>query len=381
MVSLGITKRDEMTMRLVHYFVTQENYQPIVVNGLENEIWLENTQKKYEVIRINNNYIHNNEQLDFDIFKTKTVIKQIKKKMLSINCPTIDILLNVGDNVDITKSKTPKNIEIIAIPDEESYEDSDIHEIFPLLKEDKVEAEDEMDFFINITNDINSKTEEKNKIYEKTFKKKPIVFSYVIIAINILVFIVNNIILQDTYTDLFSMNAGFLREGEFWRLITAAFFHLDIIHLGCNMYALYVLGEQIETILGKKKFIFVYFISAIIGNLLSGAINGQQISSIGASGAIFGLMGALVYFGYHYRLYLGNVVIGQIAPVIIINLALSIAIPGIDIWGHVGGLIGGILATMIVGVEGKSDKTDRINGSIVTAIIIGLLIFVIFNPR
>jgi rhomboid protease GluP len=177
------------------------------------------------------------------------------------------------------------------------------------------------------------------------------------------------------------MNAGFLREGEFWRLITAAFFHLDIIHLGCNMYALYVLGEQIETILGKKKFIFVYFISAIIGNLLSGAINGQQISSIGASGAIFGLMGALVYFGYHYRLYLGNVVIGQIAPVIIINLALSIAIPGIDIWGHVGGLIGGILATMIVGVEGKSDKTDRINGSIVTAIIIGLLIFVIFNPR
>ena len=381
MLSLGITKRDEMTMRLVHYFVTKENYQPIVVNGLENEIWLENTQKKYEVIRINNNYIHNNEQLDFDLYKTKTVIKQIKKKMLSINCPTIDILLNIGDNVDFTKSKIPKNIEIFAIPDEDSYDESDIHELFPQLKEDEISAEDEMDFFINVTNDINSKTEEKNKIYEKTFKKKPIVFAYALIAINVIIFIINNIILRNTYTDLFSMNAGFIREGEFWRLITAAFFHMDIIHLGCNMYALYILGEQIETTMGKKKLIFVYFMSAIIGNLLSGAINGQYVSSIGASGAIFGLMGAMLYFGYHYRLYLGNVVISQIVPIIILNLALGFAVSGIDNWAHIGGLIGGILSTMIVGIEGKSDKTDRINGSIVTVIIIGLLFFVIFNPR
>lgn len=381
MFSLGITDRDEMTMRLVHYFVTQENYQPIVVNGLENEIWLENTEKKYEVIRINNNYIHNNDQLDFDIFKTKTVIKQIKKKMLSINCPTIDILLNIGDNVDITKSKVPKNIEIIAIPDTESYEESDIHELFPLLKEDEISAEDDMDFFINVTNDINNKTEEKNKIYERTFRKKTIVFSYALIAINVIIFIINNIVLRDMYTDFFTMNAGFLREGEVWRLITSAFFHADIIHLACNMYALYVLGEQIETTFGKKKFLIVYFLSAIIGNLLSGAINGGQVSSLGASGAIFGLMGAMLYFGYHYRLYLGNVVISQIVPIIIINLALGFAVPGIDNWAHIGGLIGGMLTTMIVGVEGKSDKSERVNGIIVTTIIIALLTFVILNPR
>ena len=75
MSSLNISNIDEITMRLVHYFVTKENYQPIIVNGLDNEIWLENSDKKYEVIRINNNYIHNKEQLDFDIFKAKAIVK------------------------------------------------------------------------------------------------------------------------------------------------------------------------------------------------------------------------------------------------------------------------------------------------------------------
>ena len=60
---MNMSSIDEITMRLVHYFVTKENYQPIIVNGLDNEIWLENTDKKYGVIRINSNYIHNNEML------------------------------------------------------------------------------------------------------------------------------------------------------------------------------------------------------------------------------------------------------------------------------------------------------------------------------
>ena len=68
MSSLRMNSMDEVTMQLVHYFITKENYQPIVVNGLQNEIWLENTDKYFEVIRINSNYIHNDEQLDFDLY-------------------------------------------------------------------------------------------------------------------------------------------------------------------------------------------------------------------------------------------------------------------------------------------------------------------------
>lgn len=172
MSTLRMSNMDEITMRLVHYFVTKENYQPIVVNGLENEIWLENSEKHYEVIRINSNYIHNNEQLDFDLFKAKTIIKQIKKKMLSFKCTTLNIMLNVGENVSNIESKY-KNMEVLNLNIDTSLEDNDkFTSLFPEIKNDIIDSSDDMDFFINVTQDINETTEKKNKIFEKVFKRK-----------------------------------------------------------------------------------------------------------------------------------------------------------------------------------------------------------------
>ena len=160
---LRMSNADEVTMRLVHYFVTKENYQPIVVNGLENEIWLENCDKHYEVIRINSNYIHNNEQLDFDLFKAKTIIKQIKKKMLSMRCTTLNILLNVGDNVSSFESKY-KNMEVVALDSGKSLDENEkITSIFPEIKEDKKDSSEDKDLFIKVTKDIKESTQKKNK--------------------------------------------------------------------------------------------------------------------------------------------------------------------------------------------------------------------------
>ena len=290
MSSLNMTNIDEITMRLVHYFVTKENYQPILVNGLENEIWLENIDKKYGVIRINSNYIHNNEQLSFDIYKAKTIVKQIKKKTLSLSCDTLSILLNVGENVSIKNDE--KHIDILTISNIDELENGEsISSLFPEIKNDVIEANDDMDFFINVTNDINTKTEEKNRIYEKTFRKKRIVITYALIAINIIIFILSYV-LGIIDTSDFSMNIAAVRNGEFWRLITAAFFHGGIIHLVCNMYSLYVLGTQLETFMGKWKYTVVYFLSALTSSLLSGVLNGPGVASVGPSGAILGLLGA-----------------------------------------------------------------------------------------
>lgn len=123
MSSLNMTSIDEITMRLVHYLVTKENYQPIIVAGLDNEIWLENVDKKYGVIRINSNYIHNSEQLDFDIFKAKTVVKQIKKKTLSLKCNTLSILLNVNDGVSVASKE--KDIDVCSIKNIKELEENE----------------------------------------------------------------------------------------------------------------------------------------------------------------------------------------------------------------------------------------------------------------
>ena len=100
--------------------------------------------------------------------------------------------------------------------------------------------------------------------------------------------------------------------------------------------------------------------------------------SVGASGAIFGIMGALLYFGFHYRVYLGNVIKTNLIPVIVLNLMLGFLMDGIDNWAHIGGLIGGLLINIGLGVKYKTSTFEKINGLIVSFIYLGFLIFVSF---
>lgn len=368
---------DEITMRLVHYFITKEDYQPVVVTGVENEIWLENANNFYSVIRINSNYIHNNEQFEFDLFKTESVLKQIKKKTLNYNIKTLNIFLNVSDNVN--EKRSSKKMKIFDITGSNTLlEQEELIKLFPGLTTDLADVDNAFDFFINVTDDITKKTDERNKIYEKTFRKKTITVTYVLIAINVIVFILSNI-LNILNIDLFSMNSECVRNHEFYRLFTSAFFHGGIIHLFTNMYSLYVIGTELETFLGKFKYIIIYLISILTSSLLSGVINGSSIFSVGASGAIFGLMGAILYFGYHYRLYLGSALKEQIIPVILLNLFIGFSLPYIDNFAHIGGLVGGLFSAMCVGIEGKTNKKDQVNGIIVTVLFVVFLLYMLFR--
>ena len=79
-----IEKNDELVMKLLHYFITEKSYNPIVLHGAKNEIWLENLDEDYKIVRIVTNYIHNDDQFEFDIFRTKQIVKRIKKKTFSL---------------------------------------------------------------------------------------------------------------------------------------------------------------------------------------------------------------------------------------------------------------------------------------------------------
>ncbi len=372
-----VNKRDQILMQLAHYFITKENYTPIVVRGVKNELWLENLDAPYRIIRINTNYIHNNEQLDFDLFKIKNVVKQVKKKTLSFKINTLNILLDVGNSV---KLKNTDRIDCIKVDGEKDIKKAkDLNELFPDLKNNLLDAHDGLDFLINVTNDINIKTEKENKEFEKVFMKKKLSVTYVLMAINILVFLIGTFATYVAKVDVFSkiaLHRNLVKSGEVYRLLTAVFAHESLIHLAMNMYALYIIGSQVETYIGKKKYLMVYLFSGITGCLLSSVVHSGW--SLGASGAIFGLMGSLLYFGVHYRMYLESTLKNSIIPLIVANLAMGFIIPNVDNAAHIGGLVGGLFATMALGIENKGTKQDKITGIICSCLLIAALIYILF---
>lgn len=137
-----------------------------------------------------------------------------------------------------------------------------------------------------------------------------------------------------------------IEQGEVWRLVTSAFLHSNLIHIACNMYSLYIIGPEIQQTYGTKKYLTIYIISCITSTLLSYFLNPNSIS-VGASGGIFGLMGALLAFAIIERNKIQKKYISSLIQIIIINLFIGLNIRNIDNFGHIGGLIGGGLSGYI----------------------------------
>ncbi len=135
----------------------------------------------------------------------------------------------------------------------------------------------------------------------------------------------------------------FIRAGELWRFLTPALLHASIPHILFNMYALVVFGVGLERNFGRWRFLTLYVLGAFTGNVLSFLLSSGY--SVGASTAIFGLIGAEGVFLYQNRKLFGNQfgrAIGNIVFIVAVNLFLDLT-PGIDIWGHIGGLLGGLI--------------------------------------
>ena len=366
---------DLVVMSLINYFITEKNYNPMIIHGLNDEIWLENLNEDYKIVRIVSHHIHNKEQLDFDKFKLSRIVKQVKKKTLSFKVKVLSIYTDLEDDKILSNDD-------IYINKEEDINNPKLTNVFPnLVEKTKVDANG-LEYFIKVTDNINQKNESKSKIAEKIFSfKKPIV-TYSLIFICILVFILMYVLgngSTDNYTLLvFGANVDTLtKNGDYYRLFTSMFLHIGILHLLCNMYSLYIIGKEVENVFGKVKYLIIYLLSGIAGSILSLAFNHNTICA-GASGAIFGLLGALLYFGYYYRTYLGVTLTRSIIPVIVLNLIIGFTSSGIDNAAHIGGLVGGILIAMAVGVPDKSNNNNKINGIILSLIYFGFIIYLSF---
>lgn len=172
-----------------------------------------------------------------------------------------------------------------------------------------------------------------------------------ILAMNVAVYVYTALKSQSLTIDLLvllttgaKINELILR-GQYWRLLTSAFLHADFLHLLFNMYALVVLGRFVETALGKGRFLGVYLFSTLTGGIMSFLFTPNV--SVGASGAIFGLLGAIFMMALFGENKTVRSLLPRVLAVMGLNLLLGMSSSGIDNFGHVGGLLGGIFLTGI----------------------------------
>lgn len=192
----------------------------------------------------------------------------------------------------------------------------------------------------------------KNK--EKRIRdKNTFSITYILIGINVLMYLITAIlsgnIIDSNVNVLVFLGAKvnpLIERGEYYRLITCTFLHGGIIHLGLNMYALNALGPLIEKVYGKVKYIIIYFISGITSSLLSYLLSDSI--SIGASGAIFGLLGACLIIALKLKDQVGKGFVSNIISVIFVNLIIGFSIANVDNFGHLGGLIGGTVISLFL---------------------------------
>ena len=195
---------------------------------------------------------------------------------------------------------------------------------------------------------------EKEKLNKPKVKYKESLVTYILICINILIFILTsflskNIYNIDSYT-LIALGAKvnvLINNGQPWRLITCAFLHGGLAHIAFNMYALKIIGSEVEYVYGKVKYISIYLISALGGSVFSYLFNADSIS-VGASGAIFGLLGAMIIFGIRHKNKIGKAYIMNLFKVLLINIFIGVTLSNIDNGAHIGGLVFGCISALVM---------------------------------
>ena len=152
-----------------------------------------------------------------------------------------------------------------------------------------------------------------------------------------------------------------IRAGEWWRLITSVFMHYEFTHIAFNMMSLYMFGRYVERIFGTGRFLLIYFLSGLTGSLMAFALHPNP--SLGASGAIFGLFGALLAFGRYDRKTFAMTIGASIYGLLAINIVFGFIMPRVGYWAHIGGLIGGFLLAMALGVPKHERKQPLLFGA------------------
>lgn len=200
--------------------------------------------------------------------------------------------------------------------------------------------------------------------------------TFVLIAVNVIVFLV--VVSQGGGAGAVINNGAmftpFIDAGQYWRFFTAQFLHSDVTHLGMNLLTLYVAGTMLEPIFRSNRFALLYLAGGVMGNVFSYTFNSPLTISLGASTATYGLLGAVVMLGYLFPHHRGiKAQSQQVFTTIMLNLAFSL-LPGVDLFGHIGGLIGGIIVAYAMGSQQFYGKRPVLMTALYLVILVGVFL-------
>lgn len=174
--------------------------------------------------------------------------------------------------------------------------------------------------------------------------------------------------------------------GQWYRLVTSAFLHANLMHFATNAFSIYIIGPMVEGMLGGRRFLLVYLVSAVMGSGASLFFSPFTLS-VGASGAIFGMLGYLLYAHWQRPQAVPAAVRQWVLGILLLNVFITFVMPRIDIWGHLGGLIGGFAAGFIAGAPGpspialfRSGRRGPLGLAVLASVVMGGFLWVALNP-
>ncbi|KGP72966.1 rhomboid family protein [Pontibacillus yanchengensis] len=374
--------------RLAADLVVNHDFEIIQMIEDKHEVWLEQRiQGKTNVVRLSHKTFDWSNQLKQDQAvldeNIKRVLKVVGGRQVHIHNVYIAKFKPVDDwnewkDTRSLPGRKKGTVQTFYI-DEQSRE-TEINQLYRSLqlneKNFPAPSEFEMEQMVeylkqSIRNNHTKKQQQREQIF---FYGKPFL-TYILIAINLFLFgwLEYQGGSTNTYT-LIQYGAKYnpaIVDGEWWRIVSSMFLHIGFFHIMLNMLALYVLGTAVERMFGSKRFIVIYFVGGIIGGLASFAFTPNVAA--GASGAIYGLFGALLFFGTVYKTLFFRTIGTNVIFILILNIVFSVLMPQVDNGAHLGGLVGGFLASSLVHFPNKKEVGKQVASFLViTALVIGL---------
>ncbi|MBD8069138.1 rhomboid family protein [Bacillus sp. PS06] len=375
-----VFRQDYHYWSTVHQLVVEYNYRVIQLSQHKNEVWLESNDKKGpSLIRIIRYDLDWGSWLKRDIEQTGAMLEELRKRQNKRKLNALNLYFSTYPPVDdwlehtetkLFGKKEQTSIKNMIIHSENSKQG--FKELSTCL-ERTITIEDEAGLFDyskidQLKHEVYTYTKQRKNQEKKIFSYGKPFFTYFFIFIQIVMFILleanGGSMNTDTLISFGAKENFLILHGEWWRFFTPIILHIGFFHLVMNTLALYFLGTAVERIYGRARFLLLYVFAGFAGTLASFVFS--PAVSAGASGAIFGCFGALLFFGFvHPSLFFRTMGTNVIA-VIGINLVIGFIFPVVDNAGHIGGLVGGFLAASFLHLPEHKKYVQRMISFVIT---------------